>query len=806
MMQMYSRRTVLQSINEDSLNSLPDDDDNIIQLSDDNDDQNRHGVATTFCCCRVKNVEADNNDNLGEEFGHLDAKLESLTYDNCENEVYLSEERNITYNKLKLKSFSRWLVMLLIGVVTALIACLIDVSVHQLSHVKFSLLAKFYNEGLNMTPTASLFRPMLMWCAWNVSFVAIASFLTVFGEPVAASSGIPQIKCYLNGVKIPRVVRIKTLFCKVVGVTCSVLGGLVVGKEGPMIHSGAVVAAGISQGRSTTFGFDLKMFAFFRTDQEKRDFISGGAAAGVSAAFGAPMGGVLFSLEEGASFWNQSLTWRIFFASIVSTFVLNVVLSWYHGVPWELSHPGLINFGKFQDMKYDMREIPLFILIGIIGGLLGALFNYINLKLTLFRLKNISRGWMKFTECLLIASTSTMAAFLLIYFNKDCQPIGKDPNPNPLQLFCPDGHSSSMATLWFQSPESSLKSLFHDPFGSYDHVTLLLFFVVYFFLACWTYGMSVPSGVFIPSLVIGASWGRLFSIPLKFIWPGQSEWIHPGKFALLGAASQLGGIVRMTLSLTVILIEATGSISFGLPLMIVLMVAKWTGDLFNMGIYDTHIHIQGVPFLGWEPPEMTSDTLAREVMSHPVTTFCEVESVRTVVETLTNESHDAFPVVKRSIGSRSTDEIIICETFGLLTGLITRSQLIVLLNHKYFIRHYDDETTNEQLTLSHFRDIYPRFPKIQDVVLSEEDMNRHIDLRNIMNPAPYTVYDNTTLPRIFKLFRGLGLSHLMVIDKYNELIGIVTRKDLARYHCSRKHFWSKPVVYELPMATQQIEK
>ena len=76
-------------------------------------------------------------------------------------------------------------------------------------------------------------------------------------------------------------VRLKTLFCKASGVLFSVSAGLAVGKEGPMIHSGAAIAAGVSQGQSSSLPFFKTNFLkAFRNDQAKRDFVSGGAAAG----------------------------------------------------------------------------------------------------------------------------------------------------------------------------------------------------------------------------------------------------------------------------------------------------------------------------------------------------------------------------------------------------------------------------------------------------------------------------------------------------------------------------------------------
>lgn len=705
----------------------------------------------------------------------LSSQFESLDYEPWESRVFKEENSRKTPSSLTKQGVIRWVVVFFIGVCTALIACTIDICVVEITKLKYGFLKKYIDKCVTEN---CLYIPYLQWLGISCGFAFIASLLVTYGEPVAAGSGIPLVKCYLNGINVHRLHRLKTLFVKAAGVTCSVLGGLAVGKEGPMVHSGAAVAAGLSQGKSTSLGFDFGILKEFRCDQEKRDFVTGGAAAGVAAAFGAPIGGVLFSLEEGSSFWNQNMTWRIFFCSMVSAFTLNVVLSAYHGQIGQLAYDGLLNFGKFPDIPFALLELPIFIGMGIIGGLIGALFNQMNYHISVFRRRFILSRWAKVLEVIVVCSVTVTTGFVMIYCVNDCKPLGaKDDIDFPIQMFCEDGQFNAVAAMWLQTPEASVRALFHDQPGTHNPLSVGLFFITYVFLACWTYGLSISSGIFIPALLSGAAWGRLVGLGLYRLTEGAA-WADPGKYALIGAASQLGGIARVTLSLAVILIETTGNLSLGLGLMLTLLTAKLVGDCFNAGIYDMNVKLAGLPMLPWSSPPLCYGTEARDIMSKPVVVLREVERVSTILSVLEETSHQGFPLIfeDRFAGPQGKQ-----NSFGMLRGLILRSQLQILLKEKAFCTSPTGGTSQPPVPLETFRMYYPRYPTFQGMHFTEEERSSYLDLRPYLNPTPYTVPMHASLPRTFQLFRALGLRHLIVTDDNNEVVGMITRKTLARY-------------------------
>ncbi|GIX72547.1 hypothetical protein CEXT_466571 [Caerostris extrusa] len=697
----------------------------------------------------------------------LSQKYESLDYDICENTLFAAEQvqaqsKLITedskgclpylqcINTTTRLAIMRWFIICMIGILTAAVAVLITIAIEEISKYKFAFLKSCVDECKD---NKCLYKTYYFWLLFSAIPVAFGSFLVVCVAPVAAGSGIPVIKCYLNGVKVPEVVRLKTLIVKAVGVVTSVLGGLAVGKEGPMIHCGAVIAAGISQGKSTTLRKKIARYLKNLEKIMKKEILYLQGLLLVLQLLLVPC-----CLEEGASFWNQSLTWRIFFCSMVSYFTLNSALSEYHGHPGQLSYPGLVNFGRFENLDYTFKELPIYIIMGVIGGLLGALYNHMNYILTVFRMRYVKHSIARIVEAVMVSVVGVTIAYISTFIH-DCCPYESSDVKYPVQLDCENGQYSTFWSIWFQTPEACLRSLLHDSESTWSVHILIIFFFAYLFLGCWTYGLSISSGLFIPTLMIGAAWGRLFGVAVSnltmYMGFGTDSLCY-SKFAIVGAAAMLGGVIRMTISLTVILMEALGNITFGLPLMLSVMTAKWVADIFNEGLYDCHIQLASVPFLEWEPPHFSYTIFANEIMSYPVVCLKCIEKVGFIEHILKTETHNGFPVVEIKEGS--FDNI---HTFGTYKGLILRWQLIVLLQHKVF----QETNQDEKLSLKDFRDSYPRHPTIQQIHISPHERNFTIDLTPFMNPSAYTISHRASLPRIFKLFRALGLRHLPVIDE-----------------------------------------
>jgi chloride channel 7 len=318
--------------------------------------------------------------------------------------------RGAFWNGGKHEMLLRYLQIAAVGILQATVAYLTNLLSDALIWNKYAAIYSLLEE-----------RRIGAAFAWFTSiqlfFAAFAS-LMVWLEPVSAGSGIPEVKCFLNGIDLPRVGAPKTLLAKVAGAVGSVAAGFPVGKERPMVHSGSVIAASVARSR---------------TDRHRSDLVACGAAAGVCSAFSAPIGGILFSLEEGASYWGPSLTWRCFFCSMVALMTLYIWNTigafeqgesskgnalnasqflrdlWKNNLTMEaflnlspstgsaLGKVGfnkLFSFGNFavegDRSSYAVYELFLFILMGAFGGLIGAVFNHTNERITKWRMARIN--------------------------------------------------------------------------------------------------------------------------------------------------------------------------------------------------------------------------------------------------------------------------------------------------------------------------------------------------------------------------------------------------------------------------------
>ncbi|KAK9901698.1 hypothetical protein WJX75_008976 [Coccomyxa subellipsoidea] len=775
------------------------------------------------------------------------AGFESQDFDPAENDVEREFQIHRTEEDYALAEFWKWTLAFLIGVTMGCIGFIVDWGIETLNNFKY-----YHTVGI-IASRGGFASPFFMYVGISLMYASVAGALVSFVEPLAAGSGIAEVKTYLNGIHIRGLLAVRTLVAKLIGVVFSIAAGLIAGKEGPFVHGGGIVGGGIgSMGTQTLTSMfrgrwrlevPRKWGGFFRNDAEHRDFTAIGTAAGVATAFAAPIGGLLFTIEEGASFYSTSIFWRGFVSTGIGVFTLHFLVE-------AAQHPQNIlnaHFGRYRDfglytdslafygsrMFYYVWDVPIFCLMGAMGGFMGALWVHVNVKVTAFRHRFIPvrSPWKRLVEVIALVLVTSSIWFTVAYMSPCRQLPGKEDlkyfeasedmdeefyagggqfRRHGLehfpQLWCENGTYSVYGQVFFTPLSQALRLMIHlgEPLPEarlnefhFDFSVLGLFFLLPYALMMWTNGVGASTGMFVPALAVGATGGRLMGqvVRASVQWAGVSLPVSLTSYSVIGAAAFMAGATRMTLTTTVMVMETTGAMQLIVPLMITVFVAKVVGDQFGMGMDDTHMKIRGAPVLD-EPAlsphqKMIADKLAvSELMSMAVVALPPVVKVRQVVETLRCCSHQAFPVtpdVKKAFDSAEPFE---------LHGLILRHTVLHLLQHRIgFVdtaqadippsRSHIPSTQAARLKLLEKLEQRPLKLRPKDdqepIIrgLSAAQLEQMVDLRPFMQRNPFVVHADASLSRAYRLFRTMGLRHLFVAPPAPKVMGVITRKDIA---------------------------
>ena len=418
----------------------------------------------------------------------------------------------------------------------------------------------------------------LSYSIFSTALVAISVSLSLYYGPGAIGSGVAETMGVVNGYNYHNFIGIDTLITKIFGVVLAVCGGMKVGKEGPLAHIGSLVGV-------LTLYIPWSLNLPFRNDKDKRAMIASGAGVGVSVAFGAPIGGVLFAYEvsKANSFWTFSLAWKTFLATSMANFTLTFLNALVTGDFTNVTNAGLIKFGAITKNNYNLADVIIFCIIGVLGGVLGALFVEVNMGLARLRKKYLKLKILKFVEALFFSFVgTTIIYFLPSLFACDRTPQDLDIS---VRYTCSEDSYNPMATLFFNTEGDTIKYLLQGG-ANIPVLVAMTFMLVWFWFTATTYGCAIPAGLFFPGLLIGASLGQFvgrFLIAVGLLT--KSDGSDLTTYAVVGGVAILAGYCRLSFCLAVLLMETAQDVNLFIPMLLGTIFAKGIGDLLDKSLY-----------------------------------------------------------------------------------------------------------------------------------------------------------------------------------------------------------------------------
>ena len=342
-------------------------------------------------------------------------------------------------------------------------------------------------------------------------------------EPDISGSGIPQIEGELKGLEDQN--WRKVLAAKFAGCVLAIGGGLALGREGPSIQLGGMIGKGFARRKNALL-------------TEERMLMSCGAGAGLAAAFGAPLAGVLFALEELHKNFSAEVLVSTMAASAVADYIAVNIIGLRPVFDFDVEH------------RIPLRLYWAVVLLGVILGILGVLYNKLLDKMQDF--------FDKFDSKFISIGIMLMISFLMMFIYPTVLGSG-----NNLVKVISDGKFTLMA--------------------------LAVLFVAKLFFSTGSFGTGTPGGIFLPLLVIGAITGGLYSTFLSTVF-GVEEYYIKG-FVIIAMAGFFSAIVRAPITGVILITEMTGNFMTLLSLVATSLVAYVVADLLGgEPVYDQLMH------------------------------------------------------------------------------------------------------------------------------------------------------------------------------------------------------------------------
>lgn len=510
---------------------------------------------------------------------------------------------------------------------------------------------------------------------------------------------------------------------KAIGAVFAVATGMCLGKEGPFVHIATCVAYLVGM-----------LFPKYNENGRKmRELLSAGCSAGLSVAFGAPIGGVLFSYEEISTYFPRKVLWRAFLCSLFAAMVLKALNPTGTGK--------LVLFETNYGISYSPVHYLVFILLGIAGGLFGGVFCKANFWWSkTFRKYAIISRYPVFEVFLVVLATS-----LLQYPN----PMTREPGDVIIKNLLVDCRGKSEAWVCQQEAKDN-----HPKYIGW----LVYGTLVKLILTIITFGCKVPSGIIIPALDAGAFFGRLVG-----------QWIptiSPGIFAMVGAAAFLAGVSRMTISLCVIMFELTGELEYIVPHMIAILVAKWVADALEKdGVYDLAQAVLGHPFLDADHA-MNLVQGQQELVQRLIPPKKTMQDITVDVPKDNKISKRTLDDKLEKLKERGLmDAGLVLVQDGMLQGYLAEGELDFGLNSLGM--HW--EATSR-------------------IRLLGEAEEGELNLSMFVDRTPLTICAQAPMEYLVEMFGKLGLRYICVVEEGSgRLVGVVIKKRLVVWLESLKH-------------------